>query len=405
MKKIALLSFILLTLCLVVIGCTAPCGEHDMTERVSVPATCTEEGEMVYQCVRCGYEETAPIATISHTVGDWTVEMESTCLTQGVHYRACIWCGKVFETEPMEKLAHVLDGWIVDKEATCSKEGLRHKECRLCGNKFMSEAIPTLPHNTGGWVVDREPTCARAGVQHKSCATCYATLEVGTEIAKLPHKFQNSTCTVCGASEHTDLYMSNVSTNKMIEYFNEMCFDSKKDFIVKWKKPIYYKFYGKYSESDAETVELLCKYLNEEVSGFPGIYEATSDSQVNLELHFTDTYNDFKALMSHGGTNDTSSYMLYYDDNRAVTKAVICFRSDIVLGGVVRRSMVLSRIYNCLGPLQNSSKREYGLTYKTQRNTWLSREDEVIIKMLYDPRIKPNMKKDESAEVIRVLYH
>ncbi len=66
--------------------------------------------------------------------------------------------------------AHEWGDWIVDKEATCVSEGRSERVC-VCGERD-SQILPTIDHESGEWIIDREATLKECGAKHQVCSVC-----------------------------------------------------------------------------------------------------------------------------------------------------------------------------------------------------------------------------------------
>ena len=135
-----------------------PCTEHTWDDVVvQTPATCTEDGVMLYTCTKCSATKTEPIKATGHEFGEWTVSKEATCTEDGEETRSCTKCGTT-ETRTIKATGHkpVLKG---AKDATCTEKGY-----------------------TGDEV----------------CAVCGETLKKGEEIPAIGHDFKDNVCTKCG---------------------------------------------------------------------------------------------------------------------------------------------------------------------------------------------------------------
>ena len=100
--------------------------------KVTKEATCTEAGEKVFTCTKCGETDTKAIAALGH---DWKVEVtkEATCEEAGEEVHTCARC-QISETKVIAALGHDWE-WVIDKEATVDAEGEKHEECANCGAK------------------------------------------------------------------------------------------------------------------------------------------------------------------------------------------------------------------------------------------------------------------------------
>lgn len=108
---------------------------------------------------------------------------EWTC-SETHHWHACVdeGCDDV-----KDKAEHTAGDWIVDTNATCATEGSRHKECTVCHYTVETEAIAKLNHDLH-WVSD-------ANEHWQVCDNCDY---VGD---KTNHSFVNHICSVCKAEE------------------------------------------------------------------------------------------------------------------------------------------------------------------------------------------------------------
>lgn len=114
------------------------------------PATCTEDGEEVYECSRCGEKETKKIPALGH---DWKDNGDSTHICNRDHVT----------------VAHSYGDWAVVTPATCTTAGLRKHTCTECGHVETQE-IPATGHHWGEWVED-----TAAGTRTRECSVCHAT--------------------------------------------------------------------------------------------------------------------------------------------------------------------------------------------------------------------------------------
>lgn len=116
---------------------------HEITDRVTREATCTEEGIRLYSCA-CGYSYEVPIDATGHTsVYGGTADV----------HRKCDTCGEVLEDGSAHELAE-----IGGSAATCTATGLRNQECP-CGYSEQ-EVIPMLYHQ----YEESTNTCSSCGL-------------------------------------------------------------------------------------------------------------------------------------------------------------------------------------------------------------------------------------------------
>ena len=119
-------------------------GGHDYLHTI-VPATCDSEGYDLYTCSACGdsYYENFVSAT-GHSFGDWIVDTEAACRTEGARHRICASCGAC-EDEVIEAHGHNYAG-VITKVATCETEGETTYTCSHCGDKIIVKTSVT-DHN------------------------------------------------------------------------------------------------------------------------------------------------------------------------------------------------------------------------------------------------------------------
>ena len=65
-----------------------------------------------------------------HQPGDWEVDTDATCTSEGTRVRKCTVCGEILETESIPKKAHPFDGG---------------PQCPVCGEPNPDYIPPTEP--------------------------------------------------------------------------------------------------------------------------------------------------------------------------------------------------------------------------------------------------------------------
>ena len=208
-------------------------------------------------------------------------------------------------------------------------------------------------------------------------------------------------------NEHSEIYIPGVSVEEVILYFNEVVLDSEivnsgdPSKLQRWETPIYYILYGEYTEEDILTLNNFTNWLNA-IEGFPGIYETKDIGKANLKIYFVDQKRMLE-LMGDNYTGLDGAVTFWYADNK-IYDAIICYRTD--LNQYLRNSVIIEEIYNGLGPVQDTSLREDSIIYSGFSEPQnLTKIDELILKLLYNPLLKTGMNKEECASVIRQLYY
>lgn len=158
-------------------------------------ATCTEEGEELWTCLKCGKEKTVVLEKIKHDFtdesGGWTRRTkEPTCHKEGEQQSRCGIC-KTVVTEAIPKEAHD-EVPVAALLPTCTTAGYtEYSYCRVC-NDFVTPkvTIPALGHNVE-IIKGSEATCDSKGLTDgKKCTVsdCEEVLVEQKEIPALGHK-------------------------------------------------------------------------------------------------------------------------------------------------------------------------------------------------------------------------
>ena len=233
-------------------------------------------------------------------------------------------------------------------------------------------------------------------------ATTEATTESTTESTTEPVTEPAET-----APLHSPLYIPGLSVEDVILYFNEVCLDAEfvnggdATRLQRWESTIYYQLYGDYTEEDLAVLTNFTAWLNT-IEGFPGMEETQDPMLTNLRIHFC-TQDEMIALLG-----DNFSYMdagvTFWYMNDEIYDAIICYRTD--LNQYLRNSVILEEIYNGLGPVQDTELRPDSIIYSYYSEPQnLTEIDELLLKLLYHPRMQCGMTAAECETVIRELYY
>ena len=193
--------------------CTAPqtctvCGAelaaklaHTEVVIPAVPATCTTPGKTEgKQCSVCGTVTVAPQDTELAAHTEATKEenrVEASCGADGSYVLVtyCSECSTEIKRENKTIPAtgnHTLGNWIIDTDATCVTPGSQHKECANCDYETTAEAIPaTGKHVYGDW--------AQYGDKHRRTCTADIACTAAEEEA---HNFNGELRQMDGGNYH-----------------------------------------------------------------------------------------------------------------------------------------------------------------------------------------------------------
>ena len=205
---------------------------HDWkVEKSTTP--CKKGAKDVSTCKNCGDTRTEAV-TAEHKWGDWTIEKEATCTSQGLRTAKCTVCkeeksekieikehkwslqsttfagcstdgAKVYKcnncgdtkTEVSKATGHTASGWVTKTAATCTTAGLRNKLCSNCGVVLFSEIISPTGH-TMEFEEGQDPTCTEDGFELFECKHC-DYFEV-YDLDAFGHEYQDGSCIYCGRS-------------------------------------------------------------------------------------------------------------------------------------------------------------------------------------------------------------
>ena len=152
--------------------------EHEWEETSRTPATCTEDGVIVYTCSKCGETKEEPIEALGHDWGEWEVVTPATCSAEGEQKHTCALCGEE-ETEAIpidEENGH---DWVEigRTDATCVEPGVVTYVCSINVDHTYEEELPIDPdaHQWGEWEVTIEPEIGKEGEETRTCELCGAT--------------------------------------------------------------------------------------------------------------------------------------------------------------------------------------------------------------------------------------
>lgn len=207
--------------------------------------------------------------------------------------------------------------------------------------------------------------------------------------------------------EHSSLYCSEISVEDLIRYFEEVCLDAEfidsgnPRVLQKWRIPICYTLYGNYTQEDLAVLAGFSDWLNT-LEGFPGIRPARDGDIETLRIYFCDAAELVNRM--GGQFLDRDGAVRFWYECDEIYDAVICCRSDI--DQTIRNSVLLEELYNGLGPVQDTSLRPDSIIYSEYSvPQQLTREDELILRLLYHPDMRCGMDAAQCASVIRQLYY
>ena len=147
-----------------------PALGHDMVTGETVTGTCIQEGYTSKKCSRCGHEEKTSTGYGAHVWGEWEITIPATCTTEGEHRHKCVVCQVASEVLEYPALGHnMVPGENVT--GTCIQEGYTSKKCSRCGHEEKT-STGYGAHVMGEWQTTTQPTCTAAGEKQRNCTVC-----------------------------------------------------------------------------------------------------------------------------------------------------------------------------------------------------------------------------------------
>ena len=176
--------------------------EHDWKkdEEQSKEPDCTEVGETVYTCSKCGAKKTEEVPALGHDMEATVVP--PTCKDKGYTKHKCSRCDHTEENTDVvdpDPTAHVASKEGIElKAATCTTAGVKKNVCAHCGASMGYVAIPPS-HTWDEGVVKTEPTCTEDGEKTYTCQACKVTEIKVIPAGHLWNEGEVTTKPTCGA--------------------------------------------------------------------------------------------------------------------------------------------------------------------------------------------------------------
>lgn len=206
---------------------------------------------------------------------------------------------------------------------------------------------------------------------------------------------------------HSELYLPDVPVEDVVNYFNEVCLaaefsdNGNPSLLQRWETPILYTLRGAPTEEDIAVLESFAQKLNT-LEGFPGIRECSPNEVCNLNIHFV-VQEELESIMGENSIGADGSVTFWYMED-VIYEAIICIRSDV--DQHLRNSVILEEIYNGLGPVQDTLLRPDSLIYAEYSEPQAMTDvDELLLRLLYHPKMKCGMDFEQCCLVIEELYY
>lgn len=148
-------------------------------DTLAAPADCLTPARYFYSC-ECGAHTNDTMLVFEngdlgdHTLGEWTVSKDSTCVAGGQKTRKCKVCSYTeYEDTDIDSEAHEWEeDYTTDKEPTCTAVGSESIHCSLCDARKDIKEISPKGHDWSEWKTLVEPTITSEGKANRSCNVC-----------------------------------------------------------------------------------------------------------------------------------------------------------------------------------------------------------------------------------------
>ena len=138
---------------------------------------------------------------VDHVAGEWVIETESTCTTEGTKIRQCTVCNALLETACVPVTEHTYNEVVI--YPTCSEEGYTVHTCSVCGDSYTDSVVEKLSHTYVDTVV--ASTCTAEGYTFHICSICGDSY-TNSVTEKLGHTYEDivvvPTCTTDGYTKY-----------------------------------------------------------------------------------------------------------------------------------------------------------------------------------------------------------
>ena len=207
---------------------------HGYQAVVTAP-TCTQQGYTTHVCANCG---DSYVDAYVDVLGHDEIQHDAkapTCTEVGWHaYVTCSRCDYTTYNE-IPATGHTEGQWIVDVEPGCTTEGSKHQVCTTCGATFKTEAVDATGHSYVSVVTD--PTCTEQGYTTHTCSVCDYAYKDNYIQGNGIHNFQESD--ICGGCQQNiadvavATYNISATTNDNVKGYIVFCPDGKYDVYIK----------------------------------------------------------------------------------------------------------------------------------------------------------------------------
>lgn len=190
--------------------------------------------------------------------------------------------------------------------------------------------------------------------------------------------------------------------NALIDCFDQVALysnsgGSANGIVKRWEEPLHIKITGEYTSEDYDVITRHVETLNE-LGELPEI--SIVDKDANFYIFFV-PYDDMAATIPYCEQGCTGTVTIYWNAEYEIDEAYVGIANDATTQSV-RNNQLLHYITSGLG-LINNNDQDLNSIFQSGNTEIkaLSSMDYTLIKMLYDPAVKPGMNLTEAEEALR----
>ncbi|MBR0137835.1 MAG: DUF2927 domain-containing protein [Erysipelotrichaceae bacterium] len=209
---------------------------------------------------------------------------------------------------------------------------------------------------------------------------------------------------------HSKNHIPFLSTDRLIRYFSEVVLKSEymnnpDELVHKWNKPICYYYDPSISKTAAGLIDSFLRKLNKELP-LKGVSRTDEPLKANVRIYFMKKNEIYKRVGNKVNYEDADGITFYNYSNR--TGEIISGRVyyNIDMDKSIRKSVIREELVNLMGLGNDTILRKDSIIYQYGSDIEEpSRIDWLIMKLLYDERMKCGMNYSQCEQLIKELYY
>lgn len=171
-------------------------GHNWLEEIFTEGSTCTAAGRTYKKCLNDKCIATLTVDTLPlapHTLGEWTTEVEPTCVQNGSEVQICSVCKKVINRAELTATGHDYQNYSKVFDATCTEPAKETGSCTRCSatDTRYVEGSKALGHEFKNYNSDNNAGCETNETKTAKCTRCTVTDTVEIKNSALGHEFKN----------------------------------------------------------------------------------------------------------------------------------------------------------------------------------------------------------------------